>query len=138
MRRSKYYSAIMYVLVISFMMATMISCGSMKNIAKEWEKRTPEERGRITLNLAQGIVATCFETGQTFVNKDPVKYQTEWKEKVLPAIDLANKSIATALTVLKNGGYLTQEDVVTRVAPNIKAITDLLAGWGIDVSKMKI
>ena len=89
---------------------------------------TPDQEARIVLNQVQDNLTVLFDIGKTYVSANP-QYQEAWKTKIVPTFDTANKSMAAALALAKEGKY-TPADVQAKIMPVINSIVALLAQIG--------
>jgi hypothetical protein len=104
----------------------LIGCAGLKT---GWDSLSKEEKARVVLNGAQDQLTAWFELGQNFVVANP-KYIDEWKEKIVPGFDVANKAIRLAI--------LQQYDiskVYAEVLPLVSTVIDALKAWGIGGEK---
>lgn len=93
------------------------------------QQLTKDQEARIALNAAQQNLATLFDTGKAYATANPT-FQANWKAKVVPAFDVANKAVASALELAKKGQY-TPADVQAKVMPLVNSVIALLGQYGV-------
>ena len=118
--RTKHIAIIVVTLLI------LASCGA--TVQQQWNKLTPDERGRIVLSGVQEQLRIMWDSGQAYVRSNP-QYAEEWTRKIVPAFSTANQAVIMYIGMV-SGGTMTAETVLTKIEPLIKAISDLLKGIG--------
>ncbi len=86
MRKLRFIFILLLVLVL-------VSCAELQ---KKWNALTPDEKARVIINDLQDQLTDAFDTGKAYVVANP-KYQDRWKNEIVPAFDLANKSLASVV-----------------------------------------
>ncbi len=114
-------------LVLSILLASLIGCATLQ---QKWDKATDDERARIVLSQTQKSLKNLFNVGKAFVELKP-QYITEWKEKVNPAFDVANKVLADLIAKGKRGEKLSYIDVIAAIGAKVSDIEKLLVAWGV-------
>jgi len=104
---------------------------AINDIQASWNKLTPNERARIVVGGFQDQLKTLFDLGKSYVSSHPEK-QTEWKTKVVPAFDTANKSARGYITMV-GAGTATPDTVFKEMTPLVVSIANLLTAMGVNV-----
>lgn len=109
------------IIISLFLLAALADCSSQ--IKKEDEARAMVASFQTSLGLA-------FDGAKAYVTAHPEK-QLEWKTKVVPMFDLANKILADLETKGKAGQTLTVLDVTTAISQKMADINSILIAWGV-------
>ena len=109
-------------------MVILMSLVACTGIQEKWNALTPDEKARIVVNDIQAQLNTLFDTGKAYVVANP-QYQEKWRTQVIPAFDLANKTIASA-TILAKAGKITPDQVYAQVQPVLNSVIALLVSIG--------
>jgi len=117
---------IFQVLVLLLFMLSLISCA---NIQEQWKKLTPDEQARIIMDQFQEQLTGLFDSTKAYVVLNAPKYDEKWKKEIAPAFDVANKGLAAAQKLAKDGNY-TPEKVYLEVQPFINAVKKLIISIG--------
>lgn len=102
-------------------------CASLQ---EKWDKATEEERARIMVSQFQGTLKSSFILAEAFVKVNP-QYKEDWKAKVLPMFDFANKLLDDFIKRGKAGEKFTVLQVTSAVAGRLQEIEVILKGWGV-------
>jgi hypothetical protein len=98
-------------------------------IQKQWNTLTPQEQNRLILNGIQKELNNLFLDAESYVNANP-QYEKEWVDKILPAFNLANKTLR--FVIVRN---MTQSsslaDLLKQIQPLINDVKILLKGIGL-------
>ncbi len=123
-KRIKWFSqwTILIILLVAF-----IGCATLQ---QKWDKATDDEKARITISQTQKSLKNLFNAGKIFVELKP-QYITEWKEKVIPAFDVANKVLADLIAKGNRGEKLLYLDVIAAIGTKANDIQKLLTAWGV-------
>ncbi len=119
-------------LVLVLLWVMLAGCASLQ---AKYDKATDDEKARIWVSQGQKSLSTLFISGQLAAEKD-AKFKVEWKAKVLPSIDAANKVIGNIIAKGKAGEKFTPLQVTVLIMGRIKEIADALNAWGIKVSEV--
>ncbi len=119
-------------LVMVLVWVMLVGCATLQ---AKYDKATPDEQARIWVSQGQKSLTTLFVSGQLAAEKD-AKFKVEWKAKVLPSIDTANKVIGDIIAKGKAGEKFTPLQVTVLIMGRIKEIADALSAWGIKVSEV--
>lgn len=113
-------------IVMVLVLLMLIACATLQ---QQWSKLTPDQKARIILNGLQDELSTAFDSGKAYVQANP-KYRDVWKQKIVPAFNMANKAVASALK-LANRGKMTDTEVYSTVQPLVTSTVSLLTsiGW---------
>jgi hypothetical protein len=106
----------------------LVACQYIGTVQSKWSALTPDEKARIILSDMQGQLSNLFDQGKLYVTANP-NYQDVWKGKIVPAFDVANKSLASAIALGKTKG-LTPDYIYQSVQPNIINVINLLVQIG--------
>jgi len=87
MRRNLQWFLVMIVLM------SLVACATTQ---EKWNKLTPNEKARIVIGDIQGQLNGAFDSA-----KLQIGYKPEWKTKVVPAFDVANKALADVIQIGK-------------------------------------
>jgi len=118
MRKIKFFVPILLVLML-------VACAGVQ---EKWNALTPDEKARVVVSDIQAQLNTLFDTGKAYVMANP-KYQDKWKGQIVPAFDLASKSLASA-TILAKAGKITPDQVYAQVQPVLNSVITLLISIG--------
>ena len=110
-------------MILVIVLAMVVGCAGLKD---RWDKLTPQEQSQIVLNGLQDQLNIWFDAGKAFVATDPVKYQQNWKTKIVPLFDVANAAIRDAIVYKKSPGQIYAE-----VSPTIEKAVTALKAWGV-------
>lgn len=110
------------ILLAVVLLLALVSCAG---IQEKWNKLTPNEQARIILNGLQDQLTIAFDQCKVQIGN-----KLEWKTKVVPAFDIANKSIAKVYE-LGNSPILTPQMVLEKVQAQVDEAlqTALKYGW---------
>ncbi len=122
----------LFLVMVLWMMFVLSGCASLQ---AKYDKATDDEKARIWVSQGQKSLTTLFVSGQLAAEKD-AKFKVEWKAKVLPSIDAANKVIGDIIAKGKAGEKFTPLQVTVLIMGRIKEIADALSAWGIKVSEV--
>jgi len=103
----------------------LISCATIQD---QWNKLTPDEKARIIINDLQTQLSNLWDVGKAYVEANP-KYLDEWKNKIVPMFDTANKNIKVAITLSKLN-QITPDMVYENIQPAINSIIVMLVQIG--------
>ena len=115
------------IVLLAFVMA---GCATFQ---EKWNGLSDQERARVIVGGVQKQLADLFAAGKAYVAANPDKAE-QWKAKVVPAFDTANKAVAAYIVIIGQG-QATPETAIKALFPLIKAVTDLLKGLGVDLSE---
>lgn len=102
-----------------------VSCASLQ---EKWNILTPDEKARIIINDLQDQLTHAFDTGKAYVTAKP-EYQEKWKSEIVPAFDVANKTLASVITMGKTKP-LTPDIVYNQVQGVVTNVLNLLIQIG--------
>lgn len=108
----------------------ILSLCSCATLQQKWNNATDDERARIILSQSQKSLNTMFTLGKAFVELKP-EYLLRWKEKAIPAFDIANKVVAGLIAKGQKGEKLTYIDVAAVIGTKVYDIQALLLSWGV-------
>jgi len=102
-----------------------ISLNSCSGIQDKWNKLTPDEKARIVIGDIQDQLNNVFDTAKAQIGHKP-----EWREKVIPAFDLANKALGDVI-ILGMMKPLTPAMVYEKVQNQVNNVLNLCIqlGW---------
>lgn len=112
-------------LVIVALCVGLFGCAGIQD---KWNALSADEKARIVINDLQGQLNTLFDTSRAYVTANP-KYQVDWKTKIVPAFDVANKSLLSAMTLAKSG-QITPDQVYAQIQPVMNSVINLLVSIG--------
>lgn len=104
----------------------LVGCSYFGTIQQKWDNLTSDEKARIIVNDMQGQLDNLFNAGKVYVTANP-KYAGEWKGKIVPAFDTANKSLATVIAL---GSKATPDILYSKIQPQITSIVNMLIAIG--------
>ena len=107
------------------LLACLVSCAG---IQEKWNVLTPDEKARIIVSDIQAQLNTLFDTSKAYVIANP-KYQEKWRTQIIPAFDLTNESLASAM-ILAKAGKITPDQVYAQVQPILNSLITLLVSIG--------
>jgi len=102
-----------------------IACAGLQ---AKWNALTPDEKARIVVNDLQDQLANAFDTGKAYVSANP-QFQAEWRDKIVPAFDVANKALASVIAIGKTKS-ITPEFVYKEVQGLVTNVLNLLVKIG--------
>lgn len=109
---------------------SLVACAGIQT---KWNALTPDEKARIIINDLQGQVDNAFTEGKAYVAAKP-ELQAKWKTQIIPAFDVANKAIASAITLGKTKP-LTPDIVYAQAQAQVTNVLNLLIQMGAIKSK---
>jgi ABC-type Fe3+-hydroxamate transport system substrate-binding protein len=118
-----------------FVLVLLAGCATMTNLQTSWNKLTPNDKARVVVGGFQDQLNNLFDIGKVYVLANPDKAE-QWKTKVIPAFDTANKSLRTYI-IMVGMGTATPEMVFKEIPAMITSITDLLKVMGVKVGGVK-
>ncbi len=107
----------------------LLTCFACAGIQAKWQVLTPDAKARIVISDLQGQLDNLFTQGKAYVTANPSK-QVEWKNKVNPSFDVANKALADVIAIGKTKP-LTPDFVYARVQNSINLVLSLLNTLGV-------
>lgn len=116
-------------LVMPIILMLLVGCVTMSNLQAKWNSLTQDQKARIVINDLQGQLTNLFDQGKLYVTANPTK-QTEWKTKVIPAFDVANKALGDVIA-LGRTQLLTPDLIYARVQPRVNEVLTLLVKLGV-------
>lgn len=104
----------------------LLSCAGLQ---AQWNKLSPDQKASIILNGLQDELSATFDSGKAYVQANP-KYQDIWRQKIVPAFDVANKALTNAIK-LASSGKMTDTEVYGNIQPLVTSTLNLLTsiGW---------
>lgn len=122
----KYLSSrLRLVLPMLLILTFLVSC---VGIQEKWNALTPDQKARVVVNDLQNQLNTLFDTGKAYITANP-QYQDKWKKQIVPAFDVANKSLLSAMNLAKSG-QITPDQVYSQVQPVLNSVINLLVSIG--------
>ena len=118
MRKFKFLAVLVMVLLL-------VGCAG---IQAKWGALTPDEKARVVISDLQGQLDNAFTQGKTYVAAKP-ELQAQWKAKIIPAFDVANKVLASVILVGKTKP-LTPEFVYAQAQAQVTNVLNLLIQLG--------
>lgn len=109
------------------MLCLALACTTMQ---QQWDKLTPDEKARVVIADMQNQLNTLFDTGKQYVTLHPEAKEV-WKEKAVPAFDLANKALEAAIKISSTQG-ITPDELYQVVAPLIDKVLQILTDMGVN------
>ena len=125
-RKTQMKTQLKIVALLLLLPALLVACATTQ---EAWNKLTPDQKARIILNGMQDELNNMWTMGKNAVAAKP-DYAQFWKEKVVPAFDVANKAINTAAQLAATG-QLKPEDVYGQIQPLLNSIATLLTQMGV-------
>lgn len=111
--------------LVSLVLLAGVSCVTLQ---EQWNKRTPDEQARIILNGFQKQLDVALDQGISYIAGHP-EYKEVWKVQVLPAFNVANQAIKTAI-IAKSA----PEKVYSEILPLLQKAFTLANGIGLKVT----
>lgn len=122
----KYLSSrLRLVLPMLLILTFLVSC---VGIQEKWNALTPDQKARVVVNDLQNQLNTLFDTGKAYITANP-QYQDKWKKQIVPAFDVANKGLLSAMTLAKSG-QITPDQVYAQIQPVLNSVVNLLISIG--------
>jgi ABC-type Fe3+-hydroxamate transport system substrate-binding protein len=115
--------------MIAVLIMALVGCATVANLQTAWNKLTPNDKARIVVGGFQDQLNNLFALGKSYVASHPEK-ATEWKTKVIPAFDTANKSLRGYIVAI-GMGTATPEAVFKEIPPLIVSVVTLLQAMGV-------
>jgi hypothetical protein len=115
--------------IIITLIVALVGCASVANLQTAWNKLTPNDKARIVVGGFQDQLNNLFDIGKSYVASHPDKV-TEWKTKVIPAFDMANKSLRGYIVAI-GMGTATPEAIFKEIPPLIVSVVTLLQAMGV-------
>lgn len=92
-----------------FLVLLLVACAYFQDIQKKWNELTPDEQARVIINGLQDQLDVAFDQAKLQIGNKP-----EWKTKVVPAFDVANKTLGDVIAIGKTGS-ITPELVYSKI-----------------------
>jgi hypothetical protein len=105
---------------LAVVLVALVLLAGCASVQTSWNNLSTDEKARIVVGDLQTQLSNAFDTGKAYVTANPSK-QAEWKAKVIPAFDVANKALASAATLAKEG-KTTPDAVYAQVQPLLNAV----------------
>ena len=108
----------------------LVSCTAV--LQDQWNQMSSQDQAKIILNGFQDQLSDNWRIAKTYVEANPtnVDLQATWKVSIVPAFDVANKAIASSLTLAAQN-KITPDAVYREVMPMVQKVLDLLVSRGI-------
>jgi len=114
--------------LLSVLLLTVFLISCTATLQEQWNVLSPKDQAMVIINQAQDQLTDNFRIGKEYVAAKP-EYQAAWKAEVVPAFDLANKSIKSALNLAATG-TITPDIVYQEVMPLVKVVLTKLVAIG--------
>jgi hypothetical protein len=115
--------------IIAAVIMVLAGCASVADLQTAWNKLTPNDKARIVVGGFQDQLNNLFDIGKGYVASHPEK-ATEWKTKVIPAFDTANKGLRGYIVAI-GMGTATPEAIFKEIPPLIVSVVTLLQTMGV-------
>ena len=115
--------------IIVLLAFVMTGCATFQ---EKWNGLSDQERARVIVGGVQKQLTDLFAAGKAYVAANPDK-QDDWKNKVVPAFDTANKAVATYIVMIGQG-QATSEGAVKTLFPLLKSVIALMGAMGLDTA----
>lgn len=122
--------------VLVFLIILLFLAAGCQTLQQKWDKATDDEKARIVVSQTQKSLKSTFITSKAFVDLNP-KYQAEWKTKIIPMFDAANKILGDLIDQGAQGKKLTYMGVLSAFGGRIGEIMAAMAAWGVKLSDFK-
>jgi hypothetical protein len=108
--------------MVMVVMMSLVACAGVQG---KWNALTPDEKARVVIGDIQDQLAITFDTAKAQIGNKP-----EWREKVVPAFDVANKALADVI-ILGKTKPLTPAMVYEKVQNQVTNVLNLCIqlGW---------
>jgi len=114
--------------VLLAIVLVLVVLGCTKNIRDQWNELAPSDQAKIILDQAQDQLIDNFRIGMEYVTARP-QYDTIWRSEIVPAFDLANKSVKAGLNLAATG-TITPDKVYSEIMPLVRAVLSKLVAIG--------
>ena len=104
--------------------ALVLLCG-----CAHWSALTPEQKARAVADEIQDQLIDLYDTSKAYLSLHP-EYETKWKAEILPAFDLANRSLKSTMELARME-VITPDEVRTRMIPFINSLVLYLVEIGL-------
>ena len=106
--------------------------GCVGTLQEEYHKLTPDERARLVLDQIQTDLECTFDDAKAFVHSlNNMDKLLTWRDKILPAFNVANKELKRVQTLMKEDPSLwTPDKVRLEVQGFINDVLNLLTEIG--------
>ena len=108
-------------MIVTILLIFMVGCAG-------WDLLTPDEKARASIDLMQTQLEEMFDTSKAYVDTHP-EYLEKWKVEIVPAFDVANKTLADVAHIAKTQD-MTAAEVRAIVQPLINRIVFFLGQIG--------
>ena len=112
-------------LIIPILLACLVACANQTGTVQ-----TEQQQAQVILGAFQDSLGIAFDSGKLYVSAHPEKLQ-DWKTKIIPLFDAANKILADLEAKGKAGTPITVSEVTNSLAAKILEIQTALTGWGV-------
>lgn len=117
------------VVVITLLLAFVFTgCATLQ---EKWNLLTPDQKARVIVDGIQTDLESWFDQGKAYVTANP-QYLPVWKEKIVPAFDVANKALKDTIDLVRKGELKPQE-----VYPRVQTFVDNVVALLIQIGVLK-
>lgn len=107
--------------IVLFLLIFVVGCAA-------WSTLTRDEKARAVVDLMQTQLEEMFDQSKAYLDLHP-EYQDKWKTEIVPAFDVANKTLADVAHLAKSQP-MTAAQIRAVVEPLIGRIICLLGQIG--------
>lgn len=111
-----------WLVIITLLLVLMVGCA-------HWDALTPDEKARATVDLMQTQLEEMFDQSKLYVDAHP-EYLEKWKTEIVPAFDVANKTLLDVINLAKTKD-MTASEVRAIVQPLINRVVFFLGQIGL-------
>ena len=113
--------------IILLVIVFLISCSTLQ---QKYKALSEDEKARLHVSALQDSLSVSFDSAKIYVTAHPEK-QIEWKTKIVPMFDIANKVLRDIILEGSTGKQLTVLGVSKSFADKTVELRQILIGWGI-------
>ena len=108
--------------------ALLVVAACTATVQEQWDALASADQAKIILSQMQDQLTDNFRIAKEYIAARP-QHDAVWKAEIVPAFDLANKAIKSALNLVAEG-TITPDKVYTEVMPLVKIVLTKLVAIG--------
>jgi len=112
--------------VLAVILLVVAACTA--TMQEQYNALTPADQAKVLLEQAQDQLTDNFRIAKEYIAARP-QHDAVWEAEIVPAFDLANKAIKSALNLVVEG-TITPDKVYVEVMPLVKIVVTKLVAIG--------
>ena len=115
---------------ISIIVLVLVFLSSCATLQQKYKALSEDEKARLHVSALQDSLSAAFDSAKAYVVAHPEK-QADWKAKIIPMFDMANKVLHDIISEGNAGKPLTVLGVSKAFADKTIELRQILIGWRI-------